>query len=258
MDKAVMFIHDAWLTPDVWERFAGRYAACGYRCTAPPWPLEAGSAGVAAATGTLATRGMAALVDHFERMILAQAAAPILVGHGFGGLCVQMLLDRGRGAAGIAIAPLPPRGIFPGLATWRNAFSSLSGWRDHRQALALTQARFARDLAHTLEPAAQALAFQRYVVPVPGKIFRQAAIGLGNQVNFCNDNRAPLLFIAADGDRMVPPSVVAANYRRQRRSITATDLLHFAGRSHWLLIEPGWEQVADASIEWLQRHSGRF
>ena len=36
---------------------------------------------------------------------------PILVGHSFGGLVVQVLLDRGLGACGVAIDPAPPKGV---------------------------------------------------------------------------------------------------------------------------------------------------
>jgi pimeloyl-ACP methyl ester carboxylesterase len=38
---------------------------------------------------------------------------PFLIGHSMGGLVVQMLLDRGFGAAGVAISSAPPRGVPP-------------------------------------------------------------------------------------------------------------------------------------------------
>jgi pimeloyl-ACP methyl ester carboxylesterase len=43
------------------------------------------------------------LVDHFEKQIRDLPEQPVLIGHSFGGLIVQMLLDRGLGAAGVAI-----------------------------------------------------------------------------------------------------------------------------------------------------------
>ena len=41
----------------------------------------------------------------------ASASPPVLVGHSFGGLVVQALLDRGLGRAGVAIDPAPIRGV---------------------------------------------------------------------------------------------------------------------------------------------------
>jgi pimeloyl-ACP methyl ester carboxylesterase len=53
-------------------------------------------------------------VDHYARIAQQQSEPPILIGHSFGGLFVQMLLDRGLGFAGVAISPAPPRGVLPG------------------------------------------------------------------------------------------------------------------------------------------------
>lgn len=54
-----------------------------------------------------------AITDHYDALIRALPEAPILVGHSFGGLIVQLLLDRGLGAAGLAIDPCSPAGGLP-------------------------------------------------------------------------------------------------------------------------------------------------
>jgi pimeloyl-ACP methyl ester carboxylesterase len=46
------------------------------------------------------------LVDHFEKQIRDLPEQPVLIGHSFGGLIVQMLLDRGLGAAGWQSMPV--------------------------------------------------------------------------------------------------------------------------------------------------------
>lgn len=47
----------------------------------------------------------------------------MLIGHSFGGLIVELLLDRGLGRAGVAMSPAPPKGILV------LPFSSLKGRR---------------------------------------------------------------------------------------------------------------------------------
>ena len=55
--------------------------------------------------------GLTEIVDHYEGLINDLDQPPVLVGHSFGGLIVELLLDRGLGRAGVAISPAPPKGI---------------------------------------------------------------------------------------------------------------------------------------------------
>lgn len=257
---AVVFIHGAWLTGAVWERFIGRYAACGYACVAPPWPwldLPVRDLQDHPPAG-LARSSIGSIVAYYESLIRALPAPPPLVGHAFGGLFVQMLLDRGLGAAGVAIAPVAPRGVLAHPTALRSVLPVLSTWNGWKRTLTLSQAQFCRNYAQTLAVHDMEREYHRQIVPAPGRIFYEAALGRGNRVDFDNDDRAPLLLVAGEHDRIVPPSMVASNYRLHRRSVATTAFKLFPGRSHWLIAEPGWEQVADMSIDWLQGEVGRF
>ena len=249
MSKTVLFIHDAWLTPAAWDRFAGRYTACGYTCTAPAWPFLG---------QPLANLRISDILAHYERLIHAYSAPPLLVGHGFGGLFVQMLLDRGLGTAGIAIAPASPYGLFPGWFAMRRIAPMLLPWRNAARLMPLTYLQFKSALAQTLTPTEAQAAYRAHVIAAPAGIFRQAALGMDNQVDFRNDYRPPLLFIAAQHDRMMTAARVASCYKRHRGSTAVTDFMRFPGRSHWLINETGWEEVADVGMEWSQIQSGRF
>ena len=61
---------------------------------------------------TYANIGFKQIVDHYEKLVIELESAPILIGHCFGGLVVQALLDRGLGACGVAIASAPIKGIW--------------------------------------------------------------------------------------------------------------------------------------------------
>ena len=52
-----------------------------------------------------------AVVEHYEGIIGELESPPILMGHSFGGVLVQILLDHGYGAAGVAIDSVPAEGI---------------------------------------------------------------------------------------------------------------------------------------------------
>jgi hypothetical protein len=49
-------------------------------------------------------------------------------------------------------------------------------------------------------------AYERYIVPTPGRIYFHAALGLSAGINPKNPNRAPLLLIAGEKDRTVTHS----------------------------------------------------
>src|SRR5437588_4175765 len=55
--------------------------------------------------------GVKEIVDHYETLIRGLDQPPVLIGHSYGGLFVELLLDRGLGRAGVALSPAPPKGI---------------------------------------------------------------------------------------------------------------------------------------------------
>src|SRR5437899_11636391 len=86
--------------------------------------------------------GLEDVVNHYEEIMRELETPPIIIGHGFGGLVTQILLDRGWGAAGVAIASAPGKGIarLP-LSMLKLAFSVL-GKSLSNKAASLTAQRF--------------------------------------------------------------------------------------------------------------------
>ena len=109
----VVLIHGMWMTPLSWEHWAERYRERGHRVLAPAWPgLDAEPAALRRDPSPLHGLSLTAVVDHYDRVIRELERPPVVVGHSFGGLVTQLLLDRGLGAAGVAIDPAPPKGVF--------------------------------------------------------------------------------------------------------------------------------------------------
>jgi pimeloyl-ACP methyl ester carboxylesterase len=183
MTKTIMLIHGAWMTPDCWGHFRSYYEARGYKCLAPAWPCIDRPAEALRRNPdpAFAQQTIKSLVDHFDRQIRALSEPPIIMGHSFGGLIVQMLIDRGLGAAGVAIDAGPPRGVLPSLTALRAALPVLLSWMGWRRVLTMSFQSFASTFANTLSPSEQRRAYDRYVVPAPGRIYFQAALGRHRQ-----------------------------------------------------------------------------
>ena len=107
-----MLIHGAWLTGNSWDNFAEHFRGRGYEVSAPDWPRKQGDVGeLREHADEVAGLGVKEIVDHYESQIRALPEPPLLVGHSYGGLFVELLLDRGLGRAGVAMSPAPPKGI---------------------------------------------------------------------------------------------------------------------------------------------------
>ena len=107
-----MLIHGAWLSARSWENFADYFGKRGFAVSAPEWPRKHGDVEeLREDADELAGLGLTEIVDHYEELIRGLDQPPVLIGHSFGGLIVELLLDRGLGRAGVALSPAPPKGI---------------------------------------------------------------------------------------------------------------------------------------------------
>jgi pimeloyl-ACP methyl ester carboxylesterase len=253
MGRKVVFIHGAWVGPGCWDSFRMRFADRGYECLAPAWPHDDRPVEelLASPDPELAGVGIGEIVDHYATVIQGLDEPPILVGHSFGGLFVQMLMDRGLGVAGVALDAAPPRGVLATPKAFRAAIGVLLTWRGWMKVIQPSYKAFSWGFVHALPESARREAFNRYVIPTPGRPFFQAAFGKANRVDWTNSKRGPLLLTAGGMDRTVPKQMNRANYKKYSRSSAITELKEFPERTHWLIAEPGWDEVADYVLDWL-------
>ena len=254
----LMLIHGAWLSSRSWENFADYFRKRGFAVSAPEWPRKEGDVEeLRAEAEELKGLGIAEIVDHYEEQIRALDQPPVLVGHSFGGLIVELLLDRGLGRAGVALSPAPPKGIlvlpFSSLKAAAPALAHPSKWHG---IVTLTLDEFTYGFVNTFSPEEAAAAYERYAVPETGQIFYEA--GFANfhlnpptEVHFKNAERAPLLIVGAEKDNTVPASLSKKQYEKYERSPAQTEYLEFEGRPHLLMAAEGWDEVAAAIDSWL-------
>ena len=71
-------------------------------------------------------------------------------------------------------------------------------------------------------------------------------------MNHLNDHRVPLLLIAGGSDHLVPPILNQVNFKKYGKSRAVTDYKEFPGRSHLIVAQEGWEEVAAYALDWAQ------
>jgi len=250
----VVLINGLWISALSWELWVQHYTDKGYCVIAANWPgMEGDVDQLRRDPSSFAALGLTEVVDHYEQIIRELETPPIIIGHGFGGLVTQILLDRGWGAAGVAIASAPVKGIarLP-LSMLKLAFSVL-GNSFRNKAASLTAQQFHRAFTNSLTESKSLDAFNRYTVPAPNRVLLQTAFANFTRhtaitVNFRNDTRAPLLLVAGSQDRVAPSSMIKANFDLYRESKADTDYKEFPDQTHFSLLQE--TKVADYVLGW--------
>jgi pimeloyl-ACP methyl ester carboxylesterase len=261
--STIVLIHGQWMTPLSWEGWKERFESRGHEVIAPGWPGVDGREveAIRQDPSALEGLGIGEIADHYETLIRDLDEPPIIMGHSFGGLVAQILLDRGLGSAGVGIAASPFRGILGlPLSTVRVAMSGgLNNPFGKGKTVMLTPKQFHYAFTNTLNGEA-ADVYERLPIPGPARTLFQAAFANLNpntaiKVDYKNDDRAPLLLIAPGRDHIIPTSTSKAAFKLQSKSNAKTDLKEYPDRSHYIVGEPGWEEVADDALGWAEQNA---
>jgi alpha-beta hydrolase superfamily lysophospholipase len=251
--KTIVFIHGMCVTPLFWEQWIDYYQAKGYECIAPAYPGRNKSVDTLRKNHPdpqLGKLTLADVVEHYANIIRELDEKPVLVGHSLGGLIVQILLQRDIAAAGIAMNSSPPLGVF--ILKWslvKTNWPIINPFVSKREPYYMPFEHFQYSTVHTLTEAEQRAAYDKLIVPesrmvAPGPSSAVARIDFKKQ-------RPPLLLIAGSEDRAIPAALNKANYEKYKMLSSVTDFTEFAGRTHFMIWQKGWEEVADYVILWL-------
>ncbi len=257
--KTIVFIHGMFATRLCWEQWISRYQAKGYQCVAPAWPgrdIPVDALRKKHPDSQLGKLVLAEVVEHYANSIAKLDEKPILIGHSMGGLITQILLQKGLAAAGIAIDSTPPVGVFTTQWSFTTLWSFVkSNWpiispfANKHEPYLMPFEHFQYTFVHTLSLTEQKAAYEKYVVP-DSRMVAQGALSAIAKIDF-KKQRPPLLLIAGSDDHAVPASLNKANFRKYKQSPSVTDFKEFAERTHFIIGQKNWEEVADYILSWL-------
>ena len=262
----IVLIHGLWMTPTSWNTWAEYFRAKGHEVIVPGWPGIDDRAvdDIRRDPSALKGVGLTQIADHYEGIIRALPQKPIIMGHSFGGLLTQMLADRGLGVAYVGVTPGQPAGIttLPA-STMRTAFPILRNPFNRNGASPISKSHFHFTFGNDLPRAESDAIWQTNAVNSYNRVFFEGVAGAFNEkggvshVDYDRADRAPLLVIAGEIDHVVPPAIAKAIVKKYQKtgSPAVVEYKEFAGRTHRIVSQQGWEEVADYALNWAVSHS---
>lgn len=262
----IVLIHGLWMTPKSWDTWAERFRAQGHEVIVPGWPGidDRTVDDIRRDPSALKGIGLKQIADNYERIIRALPVKPIIMGHSFGGVLTQMLADRGLGAAYVGVAPGQTAGVtaLP-LSTLWTGTPILSNPFGRNGAKPLSKRHFHFTFGNDLSRAASDALWEEYAVNSYNRVFFEGVTSVLNEkggvthVDYARADRAPLLLIAGEIDHVVPPGIVRAIEKKYRASGSPAivDYIEYPGRTHRLVSQDGWEQIADHALAWAVQHA---
>lgn len=253
--KTIVFITGAFVHHSCWDEWRNYFECRGYHTIAPPWPNKNASPEElrnSLPNKEIASARLSVLTDYYGYIVRGLGEKPVLIGHSIGGLIVQLLLQRGLGAAGVAIHSVPPQGI----RTFKFSFLK-AGWgplgffTPVTKSFLMSFKQWQYAFTNGMDEDAQKAAYYKFAVP-ESKLIVRDTITQAAKVNFSNPH-APLLLVSGSDDNTIPASLNYANYLKYKHNDSIIEYKEFKGRNHFVLGQPTWKENADYIFEWISR-----
>lgn len=253
MTKTIVMIHGMWGGGWYWENYAKYFEARGYRCIRPTLRFHDMNF-EETPNPELGTTSLLDYVADLEKEILELKEVPILIGHSMGGLLAQILGSRGFARALVLLTSASPAGIIAlKLSVIRSFWSMLMRWGFWRKPARPKLEEAVYSMLHLLPIEEQKETFGRFVYE-SGRAASEIGFWLFDRRKAAAVDESkvtcPVLVIGAAEDRITPVSVVRQVAEKYRGVGTYKE---FAGHAHWVVAEPGWEEIAEDVNEWLSQ-----
>lgn len=239
----LLFVHGAWHGAWCWdEYFLEFFAGRGFRAVA----LSLRGHGASSMPKSIRMCSITDYVDDIRSVADTLGVAPVLIGHSMGGLLTQKYLESRDTPAGVLVASIPPQGAgrFMGRVTRRHPWLTLKSTATGKSVRFFGTVPLARE--HLFSAATAESDIRRHMVRLTEESQRMTLDAVVLKLPKPARVKTPLLVLGAAEDGMITCDEVDATARAY-----GTDADIFPGMGHDMMLEPGWERVAERIHTWL-------
>lgn len=250
-------IHGMWGGSWCWKNYKDFLEKKGYRCITttlryhdinpadPPDPK-------------LGTTSLLDYAKDLEQEILQLESKPVVMGHSMGGLLAQILGSRDLAKALVLLTPASPYEIMSIRPSVIKSFwGILKKWGFWKIPNRLTYDEAVYSLLHLLPEDQQKIIYEKFV-------YESGHVVLEMGLWFIDPEKAsyvdatkincPVLVISGSEDR-ITPIVVTEKIAKKYKPLSTYK--SFENHAHWVIAEPGWQEIADYVYEWLESTTTR-
>jgi pimeloyl-ACP methyl ester carboxylesterase len=240
----LLFVHGAWHAAWCWdEHFLDFFAGNGYRSLA----LSLSGHGASPDSERLRWTGIQEYVDDVAETAAQLPTQPVLIGHSMGGFVVQKYLEHDTAAGAILVQSVPPTGVLR--ATLRIARHHPLQFTKVNVTLSLAPLvatpKLVRDLffsastpdklVHSCHQRLQDESYRAFLDMLALDLVKTKLV-----------NRVPMLILGADDD-----IIVSQRQIRRTAEVYGAEAEVFPNMGHDMMLEPGWQAVAERIDGWL-------
>lgn len=253
--KTIVFITGAFVSHSCWQEWIAFFEAQGYKTVAPPWPYKNEKVEVLRnqhPDSKIALLRLSHLMDYYTEIIEKLAEKPILIGHSYGGLLTQLLVQNERAAAGICIHSVPPQGILTIKTSFYKAvWKPLGFFTSAKKTYLMSFKEWQYAFTNGMSFEEQKQSYEKFVIPESKSVLRNA-LTKAARINF-KSKHEPLLFLSGSDDNIIPSSLNYSNFKKYRNVHSITCYKEFSGRNHFVLGQSNWEEIALFIIKWIEK-----
>ncbi len=254
--KTIVFITGAFVTNNCWDEWIPYFESKGYKCIAPPWPYKDSTAEILRQGNSdknIASNNLSGLTEYYANIIRQQPERPIVVGHSMGGLIVQLLLQRDLAAAGVAIHPVPPKGVISTKFSFvKAAWGPLGFFTSRHKPFMMSFKQWQYAFTNGMSLNDQQNSYQRFCTP-ESKMVSRNTLSKAAKIDF-KKGHEPLLITSGSIDRVIPASLNKTNFKKYKNNNSITGYKEFEGRNHFVLGQPTWKEDAVYILGWLNSY----
>ncbi len=251
MSSTIFMIHGMWGGSWQWTAWKKFFEAKGFKCETPALRHHDVDPKAKPPAG-LGCTGLNDYAADLEERIKKENEKPIIIGHSMGGLLALKLSAKNLASAAVMITPAPPAGInalkFSVLKSFAGPMLKLK-WLGFPHRLSFKAAVYG--MLNRLPGDEQQYVYERMVAE-SGRAAREIGFWwadwrMAARVKPASVNK-PLLFISASEDRLTPADMIekiADKYAHVAKHLT------YSGHAHFIIREPGWENVAEDIFKWI-------
>lgn len=244
--KPLLFVHGMWHGAWCWEKyFLPYFAQNGYLAYA----MSLRGHGKSEGREKLRWTSLADYVADVEAVVEQLETPPVLIGHSMGGMIVQKYLESHQIPAAILLASAPPGGLLP--TTLRVAM---------QRPLAFLKVNLMMSLYPVIgtPESCQKFLFSKdmekeqvmeYFRQMQDEAYRAYIDMLALNLPRPGLVDTKMLVLGAENDRAISPKGVYATAKAY-----GVDAEIFPGMAHDMMLESGWQKVADRILGWLQEN----